>query len=37
MKDLSPDLILQEDGVDQIVDIMKTAKPLNDFLRRALS
>ncbi len=37
MKDLSPDLILQEDGVDQIVDIMKTAKPLNDFLRSALS
>ena len=37
MKELPADIILQEDCVDQLVAIMKTAKPFNDFLRRALS
>lgn len=37
MKDLPADLILQENCVDELVAIMKTAKPFNDFLRRALS
>lgn len=37
MKDLPAKLIFEDDAVKQITNIMKTAKPFNDFLRRALS
>lgn len=37
MKDLPADLIFSENAVPELTAIMKTAKPFNDFLRRALS
>jgi uncharacterized protein (TIGR02453 family) len=37
MKELPAELIFEEDCAEQLADIMKTAKPFNDFLRRALS
>ena len=36
MKDLPADLIMQDDAIQQIVNILKPAKPFNDFLRRAI-
>jgi len=37
MTELSADTIFNEDVVKQLTGIMQTAKPFNDFLRRALS
>ncbi|MFT5621154.1 MAG: hypothetical protein ACI9QR_001488 [Flavobacteriaceae bacterium] len=37
MKDLPANLIFEKDVIKQITTFMKTAKPFNDFLRRALS
>lgn len=37
MKELPANTILKDDAIKQLTDIMKTAKPFNDFLRRALS
>jgi uncharacterized protein (TIGR02453 family) len=37
MTELSADTIFKEDVVEQLTGIMQTAKPFNDFLRRALT
>lgn len=37
MKDLPADIIFEENAVEQLTGIMQSAKPFNDFLRRALS
>ena len=37
MKELPVDIIFEENCIDQISSIYKTAKPFNDFIRRALS
>ena len=37
MTELSADTIFNEDVVEQLTRIMQTAKPFNDFLRRALT
>ena len=37
MTDLPADIIFKENVVEQLTGIMQTAKPFNDFLRRALS